>query len=63
VARENFTYTDFTEGYRVPAQGAFEALGYNLDPNLSSVEEANCAYLMQRASQMLFGVVGFLGQE
>jgi hypothetical protein len=48
------------------AQGAFEALGYvylNLDPNLSPVEEANCAYLIQGASQMLFGLVGFLEGE
>ena len=76
VARENFTYTDFAEGYRdfeevmvngyTLAQGAFQALGYvylNLDPNLSPVEEANCAYLMQRAGQMLFGVVGALREE
>jgi hypothetical protein len=76
VAQEKFSYTDFTEGYRdfeevvvdgyIPAQGAFEALGHiylNLDSNLSTVEEANCAYLMQRASQMLFGLVGFLEGE
>ena len=40
VARENFTYTDFAEGYRdfeevvvngyILAQGAFEALGYDI---------------------------------
>jgi len=76
VARENFTYKDFAEGYRdfdevavngyIQAQGAFQALGYvylNLDPNLSPVEEANYAYLFQRASQMLFGLVGPLGEE
>jgi hypothetical protein len=53
------------DGY-IGAKGAFEALGYvylNLDPNLSPAEEANCAYLLQRASQMLFGSVGFLGGE
>jgi hypothetical protein len=76
VAGENFTYADFTEGYRdfeevavngyVPVQGAFQALGYiflNLDPNLSPVEDANCAYLMQRAGRMLFGLVGSLEED
>jgi hypothetical protein len=75
VPGEIFTYADFSEGYRdfeevagdgyARAQGAFEALGYvylNLDNNLSPVEEANCAYLMQRANQMLFGLVGPLGE-
>jgi hypothetical protein len=76
VARQNFTYTDFTEGYRdfeevavtgyMRAQGAFEALGYvylNLQPDLSPVEEANCTYLMQRANQMLYGLVGSLAED
>ena len=79
MARENFTYADFTEGYRAQTleevvvdgyaraqKGSLEALGYaysNLDYTLSPVEEANCTYLMQRASQMLFGLVGFLGEE
>jgi len=74
--RENFTYADFTEGYRdfeevavdgyARSQGAFEALGYvflNLDPNLSPAEEANCTYLLRRAGLMLFGLVGSLGEE
>ena len=68
MARETFTHADFAEGYRdfeevlvkgyIQAQGAFEALAYiylNL-PNMSPAEEANCAYLMQRAGQMLFEV-------
>jgi hypothetical protein len=76
MARENFTYSDFTEGYRdfeevavngyTRGQGAFEALAYlylNLNSELSSMEQANCAYLMWRASDMLFGVVGSLGDE
>jgi hypothetical protein len=76
VATENFTYKDFAEGYRdfeevavngyIWAPGAFQALGYvylNLDPNLSSVEEANCTYLLQRARQVLSGLVGPLGEE
>ena len=67
----NFTYKDFAEGYRdfeevavngyTRAQGAYQALAYvylNLDRNLSSVEETNCVYLLQRAGQMLFGLVG-----
>jgi hypothetical protein len=76
VPRENFTYTDFAEGYRdfeevvadgsIQVQAAFEALSHiylNLDPTLSPMEEANCAYLMHRANQMLFGLVGFLGED
>jgi hypothetical protein len=76
MAREKFTYADFAEGYRdfeevvvngyIQAHAAFQALGYvylNLDPKLSPVEETNCVYLMQRASGMLFGLVGPLREE
>jgi hypothetical protein len=76
VPGETFTYTEFTEGYRdfeevvadgsIEPRAAFEALAYvylNLGPNLSSAEEANCAYLLQRANQMLFGWVGLLGEK